>query len=205
MREAGIAAETIVAVRFRVACHIEPVAAPALAKLRAVEQAVHQGRQVGRHRLIQRWRQAGEVKVEPANKHRSRCVRCWRQAMRFHLCQHKAVDAVTRPVASFHCGRLGIGDGLIRPQGRLVLCHGLRGALRQVRPRIRSAHLHPGDEIMHHGLGQALLWRHFEAVVAQGLDDEAVIRLARNQGRSGLSASDHFRGRIQQQFASQFL
>jgi hypothetical protein len=100
-------------------------------------------------------------------------LRSWRaRSCRWH-------DAAT---LGFHQrAAFGFGDGFDTTTSGFV-CGSLAFSRSSgVLTRIGRAHFHPGDEIIHHLLRQPLLRRHFEAVVAQRLHDQALIRLARNQ------------------------
>jgi hypothetical protein len=56
-------------------------------------------------------------------------------------------------------------------------------------PRPGSSVLDPGDEVLDHGIGKRAVWRHLELVerAANGLDEQAFVRIAGNDGRAAVT------------------
>ena len=197
MREARIAAQAVVAIRLRVARHIQPVAAPAFAEVRRLQQLIHEllERPMAAHKcrnFPSSWGQADEIEIDASDEHFLSGVVGRGDAFGFKLGEHKAVDGMTRPFLGPNQRHLRVRDGLIRPQRGLVRGHCLLRGLGQIHTRIRRAHFDPGDEITHHLLRQTLLRRHFEAIVAERLHNQALIRLAGDHRWARLASGDHF-------------
>ena len=111
--------------------------------------------------------------------------------MSLELREDKVVDGVFQPIRIFNLRERVILQRLKRPKlrvrSRLDVFPGLFGLL----PGIRSPHLYPGDEIVHLFFRKRALffgW-HLEVFIRipDGSDDETLLRIAGNNGGSGIS------------------
>ena len=185
---------------------IEPVAGPAFAEARAVQQPVDQrvigsGRLIGEKRLqfFGRGRQAGEV------ERHSPCQRCLGSsrirpdAGRLLLGEDKAVDIVRDPRGVLHIGGRGGRGGRSGSEPAIgpVLPTRLdvdrpfvdRGC--GLIPGIGGAHVDPGLEVGNHRVRQFAGGGHLEAVVLDRGQQQAVIPLARHHRGTALAPLGH--------------
>ena len=188
----------VVAVALGVAHQVEPVLRPALAVARTGQQGVHQllvGLRIGildeGLGLLAGRRQAVQVEVQPANQLAPVRLRRRRQAQLGVLLGDEAVDVVAHP-AALDLRRTGIAQRLEAPvlavflgETKGVHRHALRLVLRP-----GGADPHP---LFQHGdllVRQLLLGRHRQVfvVVAHGLDDQRLVRLAGHQCRPRVAA-----------------
>jgi hypothetical protein len=70
--------------------------------------------------------------------------------------------------------------------------------------RVGSAHFDPLDEVGDDGRWQRGFGGHFQAVVAQRLNEQAGVGVAGYEGGAGLAAGEHLGGAIEQEVATDF-
>ena len=178
-----------------IAGYIEPVAAPAFAVARAGQQTVYYffervRRFVGEEGvdLFGRGREAGEIVGGAAEEgaligglHR-------RESLFVQLRDYEAVDGGV----CVGLRRVGLADRLERPEGALfggydVFAGFCGGGYWGVRPD--CAGFYPGGDLFDFFVLEAALRRHFQlALLADGLDEQAVVRVARGDCRAGFTA-----------------
>ena len=80
-----------------------------------------------------------------------------------------------------HLGRIGISNRLEGPMlaGQTGVKIGLFGDVRACGPR--SSHPNPARQMIDLGVGQHAAQRHLQVLVADGLDDQALVRVSGNQ------------------------
>ncbi len=199
-----------------VADQIEPEPAPAFAVGRCGEQAVDQARRGIRGRvpdegvdLLRRRRQAGQVERYPPNEGSPRGCggRC--QLMPVQFREDECVDALPRPFRVPDRRRIDGLRRLKRPEFA-SLCqvdaarldgnvgNGIREDSAVPDPRFQDRYLFRS---------QFLGRRHLQVLglVAHGLDEEALVELARNDGRAAVAALEDSGPAIEQQAALVFL
>src|SRR4030095_8418928 len=106
--------------------------------------------------------------------------------------ENESVDVVARPRTVTHRRHGGLDRQLISPEFPTFLdTHsGLLPREDRINARIGSADLHPMFEIGHLLGIEALFRRHLKVrvMVANGLEAEALLRIARDQRRAGITA-----------------
>ena len=183
-----------VAKRFRVAHEIQPMPPPAFSEMRRSKQAVDEifdcqlpiadcGLLEGRDGLRAR-RQSGEVKIRASDERAIGGGASGFDAFGLQLRENKMVNWRCRPIALLHFGRRLLVHWLPRPVFCFAFCeiefflsaarHGFLG------PR-RTA-FHPFVEVGDLLAGQLPARGHFQIhiVIANGLDEAALLRLAQN-------------------------
>ena len=177
---------------------VEPVPRPALAVVGRGEQPIDQpgisvGRGIGHERLDLGGlgRQADQVEGQAADQGPTVGFGRGLETLRLQLRQDEAVDRVARPRLVLDLGRRGIFDRLEAPvSGALaeVERSDLRGRAGLGRHRPGGSALDPlgqDGDLLGRELG---LRRHPEVFgVADGLDQEALLGLAGEQGRAGVA------------------
>ena len=133
---------------------------------------------------------------------------CWPSSpAAFQACQHESIDVVPdgRVVGEFRgSGLLRLGE---RPElQRLgVVDLLLLTSLDHFVPRVGRALPDPGLEVGDHRPGQLAAWRHFESVVLQRLQQQALGRLARQHGRTRFTAAGDRLAVVESQSAAEDL
>ncbi len=190
----------LVAAALAVADHVEPVPGPPLAELRAGEQPLHDfliriRRGIGQKRLqlLRRRRQSDEIERHPAQQRRLRRLGVGNDARRLLPGADEAVDVVFHPGRVLDRGRRHAPEPAIRPViaagGDVDLPRLDRG--RRPGPRIGHPHLEPGREVGDHAVGQLALRRHLQALVADGVEQQALFLVAGHECRPALAPLEH--------------
>ena len=180
-----------------VARHVEPVASPALPIGGGGEEPVDDFFEgVGRFiadkggDLFRRGRQARQLEGNAADQRAAIGGRGGRQRFGFQFREDKAVDRGLHPRGILHFGRRGLLDESERPvdTGGRRWDSGLRRSL-AFRPR--RAHADPVGQRGDLGGLQLARGRHLEGgIVPYGLDEQALVGIARDDGRPGPAARD---------------
>ena len=194
--------------RLRKPRDVEPVAGHPLTKLRRFQQPVDHRclRLAGavfqkRFQCLGCGRQAGEVKGHPPQPGPSLGIGSRLLAGRFQGGQHKRIDLVVRPGGVGHGRQTRPGDRLKRPVGSASLDVDPRSPRqsRLLSSRIDRPRLNPGREIGHHRLRQPTRRRHLKAIVSQGRQEQALVRLAGRDRRPGVATGEQGRPGIHPQ------
>jgi len=201
------------AARLGIAGHVEPVPAPALAELRRAEQPVHRRFQgdlrlggIRLHELLdvfRRRRQTGQVERKAAQQRPRIGVSDRLQVPGLQAGQNEAVDVALWPGRVLDRRQTDLLQRLERPEGAALVdvdlvLRDLGGGI----ARVGSAHGDPLLEIGDDLAAQLLLGRHLEiflGVVLEPLDKQALRRLARNDGRSGVASLEQAAAAIERQ------
>ena len=199
--------------RLGVPHQVEPVPPPALAVVGRREQAIDDLLEgvrgaVGEEGvdLRDRRRQADQVERQAPEERPLVGVRGGLEALRLQAVEQEAIDGVPRPSRALDRRGFRRPDGLEAPVLRAFLeveCLGGRGlGLRGFAAGPGGAHLDPSGECGDLGGFELRLRRHLDEVaVVHRVDDEALARLARHDGRPIAPAFEHARARVEPQVA----
>jgi hypothetical protein len=183
-----------------VAGHVQPVAGPALAVGRRGQQPLHHllvsaGRGVALEGpdLGHRRRQAGQVERDPADQGAAVGRRRGRQPLFLQLRQDEVVNRVGGPVGVPDGGQGRPADRPVGPvpaRGREVDAPRLPRRRGGPAARVGGAQGDPALEVCDHGRRQRALGRHAQVFVrvAEGLEQQAVARLAGHHRRARVAA-----------------
>ena len=134
-----------------------------------------------------------------------------REAVCFELGEDKPVHRVERPVSLAHLGRRCPLDRLKSPMLAAfleveVLDDGCRSAAR-IRFGPRRSHFDPGGQVGDLRVGQSALGGHAQigVLIADRLDEQALVRLAGHKSRSPVAAFEHGGPAIQPQIRLRLL
>ena len=214
----------LLAAGFRVARDVEPVAAPALAELRACEQAVDDMREcvlrrVGLERADLRLarRKPSEIEARATDQRAAVGGSSGGEVLLGELREEQRVDRVVRPVGVRDLRDIGPRDRAIRPVRRLAFgdvlvapaMRGARGSLLVVGllgaflARIGRAHRDPLLERADLGGGQLAVRRHLQVdiVVANRADQQARVEVVRHHRGTALPAAADRIARVDAQAA----
>ena len=170
--------------RVRVARHVQPVPAPALAIGRSCQQAVDQtviriGRSITQEivNFFRRRRQPGQVKGRTTNQCPPVGLRIGLQPVLLQLVKHEPVQGLFAPAFAFQSWRRRGTNRLERPM--LARGHHVHARCAGHRPhaRISSPRLHPLLQRGNLSGRQGMLRRHLQITVraADGLDEQAAL------------------------------
>ncbi len=218
----GVAPDAVlvVAVRLGEVDQVHPVPRPALAVMRAGQQAIDQPL-VGVGGVVdKKARTSSGSGGRPIRSKESRLIKVLRSAsggletILAQLGDDEIVDRRPGPasIGLRGSGNLGARDRLEGPPRAFLFPGGLalvgcRRALPREVSRIRRTHLHPAAKIDDHRGGQLLLGGHFGEVfgVSEGAKDQAFLGLAGNHGRACLPSLTHRLARVKPQSALDLL
>ena len=210
----------IEAVGVGVAGDIEPVAAPAFAVVRGIQEAVDDagegvGRVVGEEGgdVVGRGREAGEVEGGAAEEGAFVGGRGEGDSVGLELGEDEGVDGIAEGKGGggeiFRGGDGGIGDGLEGPEFtagfEIDFAFGDFGG--GLVARIGRAHFHPLFEVADLVGGERAFGRHLAVaiLVADGLDEAAFFRVAGDDGGAGFTAGEETVAGVEGEAAFEFL
>ena len=197
---------------------IEPMPGPAFAVVRRIEQAVNDLLASARRIVSQegidlrgrRW-QTDQIVSHTAEQRALVGLMRRREAVCFELGEDKPVHRVERPVSLAHLGRRCPLDRLKGPVLAAFLEIKLLGDCRRAASHDafgpRRSHFDPGRQIGDLGVGQLALGRHAQigVLIADRLDEQALVRLAGHKSRSPVAAFEHGGPAIQPQIRFRLL
>ena len=168
--------------------HVHPVPGPVFAEVGRVQEAVHEvgiGLAGG---IPEQLLHAGRIGRQPddgeteAPGQRANVGPLRRlQSLLAERRQEEPVDRGSGPTLMIHPGRIGIGNRLERPvlPGQAGVEVGLFGEVRSCGPR--SSHPDPALKLTDLGVGEHAAQGHLQVLVADGLDDQALLRVTGDQ------------------------
>ena len=208
---------------FRVAGHIEPVAAPAFSVLLRGQEPGHclaDGRVgvllVGRHKalhLLRRGRQAREIKAQSPQERSRISVRCRRHSLRGMTLRHKGIDRIPRPRRIRYLRHRRFFGFLVGPVFAPLLQIGrvrvkLRHlAFRLLLARIRRPHRDPFLEVGDYRIIELVFGWHLEVaiLVMDRREEETFLWFERHHRRPRIPAEPRPLARVEEEPALHLL